>query len=168
MGGKPLIVFTPKSMLRHPDAMSPLADFTSGTFKNVLPDNEVQSPRRLIVCSGKIGHNLRVERAKRNMPMSGDDAVGIIFLEQLYPWPEAELHAALLQHPDAHEIVWVQEEPGNMGAHGYVMPLLRQIATNRAVTSVKRINSASPATGSAKAHELEEKALIDLALGRSA
>ncbi len=164
---KPLIVFTPKSMLRHPDAMSTLQDFTTGSFRNVLPDSEVENPRRLLVCSGKIGHNLRVERAKRKMPMSGDQAVGIIFVDQLYPWPEAELHAALLQHPEAHEIVWVQEEPGNMGALSYVMPLLRQIATNRAVTSVKRVASASPATGSAKAHDLEEKALIDLALGHS-
>ena len=80
-------------------------------FQNVLPDNEVKNPRRLLVCTGKIGHNLRVERAKRK-----DMSVGIIFVEQLYPWPEEELQAALDQHPDANEIVWVQEEPANMGA----------------------------------------------------
>ena len=157
---KPLIVFTPKSMLRHPDASSSLEDFSASQFMNVVPDNRVQAPRRLLVCSGKIGHNLRVEREKRN-----DHSVGIIFLEQLYPWPEKEMQAALDQHPEATEIVWVQEEPGNMGALFHVMPHLRRMAGDRAVLSVKRSSSSSPATGSAKAHELEEKALVDLALG---
>jgi 2-oxoglutarate dehydrogenase E1 component len=157
---KPLIVFTPKSMLRHPDAMSPLADFARDEFLNVLPDNEVTNPRRVLVCTGKIGHNLRVERAKRK-----DMSTAIVFVEQLYPWPEAELQAALDQHSSAPEIVWVQEEPANMGALSYVMPRLKQLAGNRAVLSVKRTASASPATGSAKAHEMEEKTLIDIALG---
>src|SRR6202041_3422304 len=157
---KPLIVFTPKSMLRHPDASSTVADFAIDHFQNVLPDNDVQNPRRLLICTGKIGHNLRVERAKRK-----DMSVGIIFIEQLYPWPEAELQAALDQHPSAEKIVWVQEEPANMGAFSYVMPKLRKMAGNRALTSVKRHASASPATGSAKAHEIEEKTLINLALG---
>jgi len=157
---KPLVVFTPKSMLRHPDASSQLADFSAPHFLNVIPDNSVESPRRLLVCSGKIGHNLRVEREKRK-----DTSVGIIFLEQLFPWPEQEMQAALDQHPEAAEIVWVQEEPANMGALFHVMPHLRRIAGDRAVLSVKRSSSSSPATGSAKAHELEEKALLDLALG---
>jgi 2-oxoglutarate dehydrogenase E1 component len=157
---KPLIVFAPKSMLRHPDAMSSVADLNQDSFRNVLPDNEVSNPRRLLLCTGKIGHNLRVERAKR-----GDMSVGIIFLEQLYPWPEAELQAALDQHPSAAEIVWVQEEPANMGALSYVMPLLKRMVHDRPILSVKRTASASPATGSAKAHEMEEKTLIDLALG---
>ena len=159
---KPLIVFTPKSMLRHPDAMSPVADFNRDTFLNVLPDNDVINPRRLLVCTGKIGHSLRVERSRRN-----DMSVGIIFLEQLYPWPEAALQAALDQHPSATEIVWVQEEPANMGALVYVQPLLKRISGDRALLTVKRTASASPATGSAKAHALEEKTLIDLALGHS-
>jgi 2-oxoglutarate dehydrogenase E1 component len=157
---KPLIVFTPKSMLRHPDAMSPVADLGRASFLNVLPDNEVSNPRRILVCTGKIGHNLRVERAKRKLT-----DVAIVFVEQLYPWPKAELEAALDAHPSAEEIVWVQEEPANMGAYSYVRPLLDQLASNRAVLKVTRTASASPATGSAKAHELEEKTLIDLALG---
>jgi 2-oxoglutarate dehydrogenase E1 component len=157
---KPLVVFTPKSMLRHPDASSPVAEFGKPAFENVLPDNDVKSPRRLLVCTGKIGHNLRVERAKRK-----DFSVGIIFIEQLYPWPDAELQAALDQHPEAQEIVWVQEEPANMGAFTYVMPELRRMAGDRTVLSVKRSANASPATGSAKAHEIEEKTLINLALG---
>jgi 2-oxoglutarate dehydrogenase E1 component len=156
---KPLVVFTPKSMLRHSDASSTVADFGIDHFQNVLPDNDVQNPRRLLICTGKIGHNLRVERAKRK-----DMSVGIIFIEQLYPWPEAELQAALDQHPNADEIIWVQEEPANMGAYSYVMPELRRM-TGDHVLSVKRHASATPATGSAKAHEIEEKTLIDVALG---
>ena len=157
---KPLVVFTPKSMLRHSDASSTVAEFGKPRFENVLPDNEVKDPRRLIVCTGKIGHNLRMERAKRK-----DMSVGIIFVEQLYPWPEVELQAALDQHPSAEEIVWVQEEPANMGALFYVQPHLRRMAGDRAVLSVKRSASATPATGSAKAHEIEEKTLIDVAFG---
>ena len=157
---KPLVVFTPKSMLRHPDASSKPADFAVNRFKRVLADPEAKNPQRVLVCSGKIGHNLRVEREKRQ-----DHSVGILFVEQLYPWPEAELQAAIDQYPEAKEIVWVQEEPANMGAHSYVMPLLRRLAGDRAVISVKRSAAASPATGSAKAHELEERALLDLALG---
>ncbi len=157
---KPLVVFTPKSMLRHPDALSPVADLTQDGFQNVLPDTSVTKPRRILVCTGKIGHNLRVERAKRKL-----SDVAIIFLEQLYPFPEAELQAALDQHPSAGEVVWVQEEPANMGALSFVLPQLRRLCGSRAVLSVKRSAAASPATGSAKAHALEEKALLDLALG---
>ena len=157
---KPLIVFTPKSMLRHADASSQLSDFAAPRFLNVIPDNSVKSPRRLLVCTGKIGHNLRVEREKRR-----EESVGIVFLEQMYPWPEEEMQSALDQHLEASEIVWVQEEPANMGALTYVLPHLRRMAADRAVLSVKRSASASPATGSAKAHEMEEKTLIDLAFG---
>jgi 2-oxoglutarate dehydrogenase E1 component len=157
---KPLVVFTPKSMLRSVDAASPLADFSAPSFRNVIPDGSVHAPRRLLVCSGKIGHTLRVERERRK-----DSSVGIIFLEQLYPWPEDEMQSALDQHSGADEIVWVQEEPANMGALTYVLPHLRRMSADRAVLSVKRSASASPATGSAKAHALEEKTLIDLAFG---
>src|SRR6201999_4374950 len=120
---KPLIVFTPKSMLRHPDAMSTVSDFTPegahARFQPVLGDTSVTNAQRILVCSGKIGHTLRVERAKRKI-----DDVAILFVDELYPWPEAELTAAIAQHPNAHEIVWVQEEPANMGALAYVMPKL--------------------------------------------
>ncbi|MGC1362801.1 MAG: 2-oxoglutarate dehydrogenase E1 component [Silvibacterium sp.] len=160
---KPLIVFTPKSMLRHPDAVSPIEDFSRPHFRNVLPETEIENAQRLLVCTGKIGHELRVERQKR-----GDSTTGVVFLEQLYPWPETELTAALAAHPAAHEIVWVQEEPANMGAHSFVMPRLRRLAQGRSVLSVKRSAAASPATGSAKAHEMEQKTLIELALGKGA
>jgi 2-oxoglutarate dehydrogenase E1 component len=156
---KPLIVFTPKSMLRHPDALSPLADLSRPRFLPVIPENEMQNAQLLLIATGKIGHELRVERAKRK-----DTTTGLIFLDQLYPWPEAELKAAIEAHSAAHEIVWVQEEPANMGAFNFVMPRLRRAAGDRQVLSVKRSAAASPATGSAKAHEMEQKTLIDLAL----
>jgi len=156
---KPLVVFTPKSMLRHPDAISPIEDFSRQRFLPVLPEIEIRNAQRLLIATGKIGHELRVERRKRK-----DISTGILFLDQLYPWPEVELKAAIEAHPAAHEIVWVQEEPANMGAFGFVMPRLRRIAGSRQVLSVKRSAAASPATGSAKAHEMEQKTLIDLAL----
>ena len=156
---KPLIVFTPKSMLRHPDAVSSIEDFAQPHFLNVLPETEIPSAKRLLICTGKIGHELRVEREKRK-----DGTTGIIFLEQLYPWPEAELGAAIKAHPEAHEVIWVQEEPENMGALSFVMPRLKRQASDRQVLSIKRSAAASPATGSAKAHDLEQKTLIELAL----
>ncbi|AFL90053.1 2-oxoglutarate dehydrogenase E1 component [Terriglobus roseus DSM 18391] len=158
---KPLVVFTPKSMLRHPDAISPIADFGAEHFQTVLADTEAKDPKRILVCSGKIGHNLRVERAKR-----GDYSTAIVFVEQLYPWPEEALAKALNMYPSAEEVVFVQEEPANMGALSYAYPLLKRTAGNRRVLRVSRSAAASPATGSAKAHELEEKMLLELALGK--
>ena len=158
---KPLIVFTPKSMLRNPDASSPVASFQVPRFQNVLPETEVKQVNRLLLCTGKIGHELRIERAKRK-----DSSIGIVFLEQLYPWPEAELVEEIGRHPEAREIVWVQEEPDNMGALSFVVPRLRRLFPERKVLSIKRSAAASPATGSAKAHDLEQKTLISLALGK--
>ena len=148
---KPLIVFTPKSMLRHPDALSPLEDLTHQRFLPVLPDTEAQDAKRILICTGKIGHELRTERQKRQ-----DFSTAIIFLEQMYPFPDAELAAELERHATARDIVWVQEEPSNMGALFYVLPRLKRIANERPVLSVKRSASASPSTGSAKAHEVEQ------------
>ena len=156
---KPLIVFTPKSMLRNPDASSPVAGFQLPRFRNVLPETEVQQVNRLLLCTGKIGHELRIERAKRK-----ESTTGIVFLEQLYPWPEAELAAEVARHPEAREVIWVQEEPDNMGALSFVVPRLRRLFPERKVLSIKRSAAASPATGSAKAHDLEQKTLISLAL----
>ncbi|MBZ5720963.1 MAG: 2-oxoglutarate dehydrogenase E1 component [Acidobacteriia bacterium] len=155
---KPLIVFTPKSMLRHPDASSPIEDFTHQRFRNVLPDADVSDAKRILICTGKIGHELRMERKKRK-----DDSTAILFLEQLYPFPEKELVAAMEAHPAARDIVWVQEEPANMGGLSYMSPRLHRIAGERSVLSVKRSASASPATGSAKAHEVEQTTLLALA-----
>jgi len=155
---KPLVVFTPKSMLRHPDALSPLEDLTHQRFLPVIPDTEAHDVKRILICTGKIGHELRTERQKRQ-----EMNTAIIFLEQMYPFPEAELAAELARHGQARDIVWVQEEPSNMGGLFYLLPRLRRISNERPVLSVKRSGSASPATGSAKAHEVEQKTLLQLA-----
>ena len=157
---KPLIIFTPKSMLRHPDAASRLEDFALPRFQKVLLETEVKNPKRLLFCTGKIGHELRVERTRRK-----DSKTGILFIEQLYPWPAAEIAAVLDRYPKAHEVVWVQEEPANMGALSFVVPRLRRLARGRQVHSVKRSAAASPATGSAKAHALEQKTLLAASFG---
>ena len=161
---KPLIVFTPKSMLRHPDASSKIEEFTRPRFLPLVPDREVQDASRILIASGKVGHELRGERRRRK-----DTTTAIFFLDQLYPLPRAEITAAIAEHPHAREIVWVQEEPANMGAHFYVMPRLERLAkaSGVRVRSVKRSGSASPATGSAKAHELEQKTLLSLAFTTS-
>src|SRR5213082_1034982 len=108
---KPLIVFTPKSMLRHPDASSNIEEFTKPRFLPLVPDREVLDAGRILIASGKVGHELRAERRRRQ-----DTNTAIFFLDQLYPLPRAEIAAAIDEHPKAREIVWVQEEPGNMGA----------------------------------------------------
>jgi 2-oxoglutarate dehydrogenase E1 component len=154
---KPLVVMTPKSMLRNPAAMSPLASFTTGRFQPVIPDRETRDATRLLVCSGKIGHELRAERQKRKA-----GHVAIVFLEQFYPFPDEELAAALQEHPRARDLVWVQEEPANMGALTFVLPRIER-AGERPVRSVKRSASASPATGSGKAHAIEQATLLALA-----
>jgi 2-oxoglutarate dehydrogenase E1 component len=155
---KPLVVFTPKGMLRHPAAASLLPEFTSGCFQTVIPDREVTDATRVLMATGKIVHELRAERKKR-----GDTSTAILALEQLYPFPEKELTAALEQHPTAREVVWVQEEPANMGALFFVMPRLRRLAKPRAVRSVKLSASPSPATGSGKGQEVQQKTLLALA-----
>jgi 2-oxoglutarate dehydrogenase E1 component len=155
---KPLVVFTPKSMLRHPDASSEIEDFSRTRFEWVVPDREITSAKRILICSGKIGHELRAERKQR-----GDSETAILFLDQLYPFPKNELRAEIARHPNAREIVWVQEEPANMGALSYVLPRIQHYIQGIPARSVKRSASASPATGSAKAHELEQRTLITLA-----
>ena len=155
---KPLVVFTPKSMLRHPDASSPIEAFTRAHFRPVLRDGEVTNAERILLCTGKIGHELRAERKRR-----GDTTTAILFLDQMYPFPEQDLAEALAQHPNAHEVVWVQEEPANMGALFFVQPRLERMAAGKAIRSVKRSASATPATGSAKAHEMEQETLLALA-----
>ena len=156
---KPLIVFTPKSMLRHKAAASPLAELARPRFWNVMPERNLETARRVLICTGKIGHELRAERARR-----GDDSIAILSLEQLYPFPADELLAELDRFRDARDLVWVQEEPANMGALSFVLPRLEQLARGRHVRSIKRSPSASPATGSPKAHQMEQKTLLELAL----
>jgi 2-oxoglutarate dehydrogenase E1 component len=155
---KPLVVFTPKGMLRQAAAMSPLQEFTSGRFLPVIPDPEAVDPTRVLLATGKFVHELRAERKKR-----GDTQTAIFALEQLYPFPEKELLAALRQYNTVREVVWVQEEPANMGAMLFLLPRLRRLARPRTVLSVKLSESPSPATGSGKGHELQQKTLLSLA-----
>jgi 2-oxoglutarate dehydrogenase E1 component len=155
---KPLIVFTPKGMLRHPDAASPLSELVAGKFQTVIPETEIANAERFIICTGKIGHELRRERKRR-----GDNKTAIIFLEQLHPLPEAELEEAFAQHPGAREFLWVQEEPANMGALNYLAPQLERLTRGSPLRSVKRSPSSSPSTGSHTAHEMEQKTLLELA-----
>src|SRR6202022_4175880 len=157
---KPLVVFTPKSMLRHPDASSQIQDFAEPRFWPLIPDREVTEAKRILIASGKVGHELRAERKRRN-----DTETAIFFLEQFYPLPRLDISAAITAHPNAREIIWVQEEPRNMGGYFYVVPRLESLAKGLGLRlrSVKRSSSASPATGSAKAHELEQKTLLALA-----
>ncbi|MGH9710313.1 MAG: 2-oxoglutarate dehydrogenase E1 component, partial [Candidatus Acidiferrales bacterium] len=157
---KPLVVFTPKSMLRNPAAASAIADFSRPRFLTVAPDAEVQQAERVLFCTGKIGHELAAERKRRN-----DMSTAIVSIEQIYPFPEKALEAVVGEHSSTRDFVWVQEEPANMGALNFVMPRLERVLRGHAVRSVKRSASASPATGSAKAHELEQKTLLTLAFG---
>jgi len=157
---KPLIVFTPKSMLRHPEALSPIADFTRERFQTIVPDTGVNAAEvtRVLICSGKVGHELQVERKRLN-----NTETAVLFLDQMYPFPERDITALLAEYPNARELVWVQEEPANMGALWFVIPRLRRLVKDISVRSIKRQAAASPATGSAKAHELEQKTLLGLA-----
>jgi 2-oxoglutarate dehydrogenase E1 component len=155
---KPLVVFTPKSMLRHAHSSSRLEEFSRDAFLPVLSDHDVEKAERVIFCTGKIGHELKAERSRRH-----DQSTAIVFMERLFPLPEQELSEELEQHRNAREILWVQEEPANMGALFYMRPVLERLAGDRPVRSVKRSASASPATGSARAHAMEQKTLLNLA-----
>jgi len=156
----PLIVFTPKSMLRHPEALSPISELERPRFQTVLADESALDAKRVLLCTGKIGQELRIERKKLNM-----HGPAIVMLEQMYPFPEADLRSVLGRYTNASEFIWVQEEPANMGALSFVVPRLKRIVGNK-LRSIKRAANATPATGSAKAHELEQKTLITLALGK--
>ena len=158
---KPMVVFTPKSMLRHKDANSEIEAFTRPRFLEVVPDPEVESPTRVIFCSGKIGHELVGERKRRE-----DETTAVVFLDQLYPFPKRHVSELMDRYREARDILWVQEEPANQGALFYAVPRIEQVSGGRRVRTVKRRESASPATGSAKAHQLEQKTLLQLAFER--
>jgi 2-oxoglutarate dehydrogenase E1 component len=157
---KPLVVLTPKSMLRQKEATSTVADLGRPGFLPVVAEageSGAGGARRLLLCSGKIGHELRRERDRLQQA-----STAVVQLDQLYPFPENELEAELARHPEA-QVLWVQEEPANMGALFFVLPHIQRLA-GRPVLTIKRSASGSPATGSAKAHSLEQKALLALAL----
>ena len=155
---RPLIVFTPKSLLRSRAATSPLSDFTSGTFRAVIGDDTVDPAgvKKVLLCSGKVYYDLAAERARRE---ASDTA--IVRLERPYPVPVRTLPEALGRFPGA-ELRWVQEEPANQGAWQFVSMNLPQV-TGRTIMGVTRPSSSSPAVGSHSRHEREQRALIDAA-----
>ncbi|MFC0096575.1 multifunctional oxoglutarate decarboxylase/oxoglutarate dehydrogenase thiamine pyrophosphate-binding subunit/dihydrolipoyllysine-residue succinyltransferase subunit [Micromonospora marina] len=161
---KPLVVFTPKSLLRHKLCVSPVEDFTTGTFSPVLADTAGPAPeqvKRVLLCSGKVYYDLFQARQER-----GVTDTAIIRMEQLYPLPVEEVRAALAQYPNAEDFAWVQEEPANQGAWSFVALNLLEHLPEVRLRRISRPAAAAPAVGSAKMHEVEQNALIEAALPR--
>jgi 2-oxoglutarate dehydrogenase E1 component len=162
---KPLIVTTPKSLLRNPKAVSPLSECASGRYQRVLSDVEVPdgAVRRVLLCSGKIFYELQAARQRRV-----EQDVAIVRLEQLYPLPERHLAEALKPYPEGTPVVWVQEEPENMGAWHFLLTRFGGTLSGKyPFSGVARPASASPATGSGSAHRLEQNELIEEAFALS-
>ena len=158
---RPLIAFTPKSLLRLKAATSEIADFTTGTFQPVLPDRgaDPSTARRVLLCSGKVYYDLAEARETQ-----GRTDVAIVRVEQLYPLPADEIRAELARFPQA-EVVWVQEEPANQGAWPFIALNLPEHLEGRVLRVVSRKASASPAVGSHSVHEYQQRAIVESALG---
>jgi 2-oxoglutarate dehydrogenase E1 component len=158
---KPLVIFTPKSLLRHPAAVSHVSDFIGGGFVEVLPDHEHEAASRVVFCSGKLYYDLLAAREQ-----SKAEHVAIVRVEQLYPFAADLVSEILERHTSDAEVVWAQEEPRNMGAWRFLreqfQPLLEP--TRREIRYVGRPESASPATGSGKRHQQEQAEIINDAL----
>jgi 2-oxoglutarate dehydrogenase E1 component len=166
---KPLIVMSPKSLLRHPRVVSPIEAFTQGGFQEVIADETTSSSAsakavtRVILCSGKVYYDLlarREEMAKTDPKSAARFA--LVRVEQLYPWPEHRLAPIFDSYPNLEEVVWCQEEPKNMGAWFFVAPRLQEML-EVPVRYAGRDERASPATGSEKRHQEEQKALVEMA-----
>jgi 2-oxoglutarate decarboxylase len=157
---RPLIVFTPKSMLRLRAAASSLAEFTQGHFRPVIADSTVTNATRLIFCSGRIYYDLIAERAKL-----GEESTAIVRVEQFYPLPADELAAEADKHPNAN-LLWVQDEPANQGAWPFIALNTLGVFGDRTLRRVSRRATASPATGNHYVHEEEAKALMIEAFSR--
>jgi 2-oxoglutarate dehydrogenase E1 component len=156
---KPLIVMSPKSLFRSKDSTSTLAELTSGEFQRIIPDRETQAKKvsRVLLCSGKVYYELAAERKR----LARED-VAILRLEQLYPLRAEELRGLLSAYADGTDLVWVQEEPSNSGAWYFLNARLPEMLEHRLpLRCVSRVESASPATGSMKAHVLEQQQLLE-------
>ena len=164
---KPLVVMSPKSLLRHPRAVSSLEDLIKGYFREVLFDQAAlprEKVRRVVLCAGKVYYDLL---ARREAEKQKD--VALIRVEQLYPFPGDQITDLMGQYPGAREVVWAQEEPKNMGAWSFVEPLLRELLPAKlAPRYVGRCAAASPAAGSHRVHGAEQEALVSEALGSEA
>ncbi len=159
---KPLVVMTPKSLLRNPGCASTLEDLANGEFQRVIPDAAAADPRtirRVLLCSGKVAYELE----KRRQELGRHD-VAIIRIEQLYPLPRRALDATLAGYAPGTPVVWVQEEPENMGAWRFLrIHLGDKVGDNLPFSGVCRQSAASPATGSKKSHDLEQNELLTAA-----
>ncbi len=159
---KPLIVFTPKSLLRSKDAASPLTDFTDGGFQPVIADVDkldASKVKRIIACSGKVYYDLLAARRAK-----GITDMAIIRLEQLYPFPHDDFTVQVAAYPNATEFVWCQEEPGNQGAwHRIQHYLLRHLRKGMRLDYALRPTSAAPAAGYLQVHQEQQKAVIEAA-----
>ncbi|MBW8844573.1 MAG: 2-oxoglutarate dehydrogenase E1 component [Burkholderiales bacterium] len=163
---KPLVIMTPKSLLRAKDATSPLADFTKGDFKTVIGEQSAEiaadKVKRVIVCSGKVYYDLVKARAEKK---SAD--VAVIRVEQLYPFPHKAFAAELKKYPHATDIVWCQDEPQNQGAWFFVQHYVHENMTEgQKLGYAGRPASASPACGYAHLHQEQQKALLDQAFAK--
>jgi multifunctional 2-oxoglutarate metabolism enzyme len=159
---KPLVVFTPKSLLRHKLCVSSVADFTTGGFQTVINDPGITDPRavkRVLLCSGKVFYDLFQARADR-----GVTDTAIIRVEQLYPMPVEELRSALAKYTKAEDFAWVQEEPANQGAWTFIALNLLEHLEGVRLRRISRPAAAAPAVGSTKMHDAEQSALIEAAL----
>ena len=158
---KPLVLMTPKSLLRHPLAVSPLEALTAGGFSEIVEDSPAGTPpgdgdgESICFCSGKICYELRGVK-----PKSGSSAVRIVRVEQLYPFPEGKIMAVIAKYPNARELIWAQEEPMNRGAWTFVKDRLARLSEGRVLRYAGRSESASTATGSHNRHALEQQSII--------
>jgi len=162
---KPLIIFTPKSLLRHKDATSPVSEFTKGGFQTIIPESKdikADKVKRVVVCSGKVYYDLSKKRED-----NGQDDTALLRLEQLYPFPHKVFAAELKKYPNASEVLWCQDEPQNQGAWFFVQHyLFENMATGQKLGYSGRAASASPAVGYSHLHQDQQKALVDGAFGR--
>ena len=162
---KPLIIMTPKSLLRNKDAASPLSEFTKGGFQTVIPevkDLKADKVKRLIACSGKVYYDLMKKREEK-----GADDVAIVRVEQLYPFPHKAFSTEVKKYPNVTELVWTQDEPQNQGAWFFVQHYIHEnMADGQKLGYSGRAASASPAVGYSHLHQEQQKALVDGAFGK--
>ncbi len=162
---KPLVIFTPKSLLRNKDATSPISEFTKGGFQTVIGETreiKAEKVKRVIVCSGKVYFDLVKKREDK-----GADDVAIVRIEQLYPFPHKAFGAELKKYPNATDIVWCQDEPQNQGAWFFIQHNLHEnMSEGQRLGYAGRAASASPAVGYSHLHQDQQKALIEAAFGK--
>ena len=162
---KPLVIFTPKSLLRHKDAASPVSEFTQGSFQTIIPEHKAVSAdkiKRVVACSGKVFYDLSKKREEK-----GFDDVAILRVEQLYPFPHKAFATEIKKYPNATEVVWTQDEPQNQGAWFFVQHYIHEnMLDGQKLGYSGRAASASPAAGYSHLHQEQQKALVEGAFGK--